>query len=205
MYRSALRVWMQHIWYFMRWYNERGNSVPLPSYVFVAFTNPEMTRRIRKQRDLAIREMGRCVGALIVNKLATDVGSLKVLVRDNEIACISSITGADSDAVKLLLSHPGAIELTNLLFLTLDDLDDTSPGTVPTYLLDVVQQTSSALSHDLPPELKRAMIRITRTDTFMNGSDSECELVLSLLRVYCLMWHVRDFTSQGRNLYDPFT
>lgn len=181
----------------MRWYHERGNSVPLPSYVSVAFTNPEMSRRICKQRDLAIREMGRCVGALVVNKLAADVNSLKVLAHDDEIACISSITGTNSDAVKLLLTHTGAVELTNLVFLALDDSDDSSPGTVPTYLLDVVQQTFSALSHDLPRELREDMIRLTRTDTLMNGSDSECELVLSLLCVYCLKMHVRDFNSQG--------
>ncbi|KAF8256975.1 hypothetical protein EI94DRAFT_1761550 [Lactarius quietus] len=168
-YKTALRGWMQNIWYFMRWYNERGNSVPLPSYVCVAFINLEMTRRIYEQRDLAIREMGRCVGALVVNKLAADVDSLKVLVRNDEISCLSSILGTNSDDVKLLLSHPGAVQFTNVLFLGLNDFDD-SPGTVPTYLLDVFQQTCSTLSHDLPLEFKD-MVRLTQTDTLMNGSD----------------------------------
>jgi hypothetical protein len=205
MYRTTLRGWMQGIWYFMRWYNERGNSVPLPSYVCVAFTNQEMTRRIREQRDLTVREMGRCVGALVVNKLAADVNSLKILVRDDEIACLSAILGTNSDAVELLLRYPGAVELTNVVFLALDDLDDSSPGTVPMYLLDVLQQTSSSLYHDIPPELKamirptqtdtsanltgsgRAMIRLTQTDTLANltGSDSECELVSSSVSIDC--------------------
>jgi hypothetical protein len=171
-YWTALRVWMQKIWYFMRWYNERGNSVPLPSYVCVTFINPEMSRRIRKQRDLALREMGRCVGALVVNKLAADVTSLKVLVSNDEIACISSILGTSSDSVRLLLSHPGAVEFTNAIFLALDDFDDCSPRAMPTYLLDMVQQTSSTLSHELPLELK-AMMRLTQTDTLMNGTDRE--------------------------------
>ncbi|KAH9056367.1 hypothetical protein EDB87DRAFT_1238862 [Lactarius vividus] len=61
MYRSVLCVFLKILWYFGRAYNEPGNSVPLPSYVFIAFTNPEMTRRIRKQRDLAVRVIGRCV------------------------------------------------------------------------------------------------------------------------------------------------
>ncbi|KAF8269057.1 hypothetical protein EI94DRAFT_1726131 [Lactarius quietus] len=168
-YKTALRGWMQNIWYFMRWYNERGNSVPLPSYVCVAFTNPEMTRRIYKQRDLAIREMGRCVGALVVNKLAADVDSPKFLVRNDEISCLSSILGTNNDDVKLLLNNPGAVQFTNVLFLGLNDFDD-SPGTVPTYLLDVFQQTCSTLSHDLPHEFKD-MVRLTQTDTLMNGSD----------------------------------
>jgi hypothetical protein len=81
MYRSVLRVWMKNLWDFTRQYNEPGNSVPLPSYVCIAFTNPEMTRRIREQRDLAVRVIGRCVEALVVNKLAADIKSRNVPVR----------------------------------------------------------------------------------------------------------------------------
>jgi hypothetical protein len=58
---------MKNLWYFTRGYNVPRNFVPLPSYVYVAFTNPAMTRRIHEERDLAVRAIGRCVRALVVN------------------------------------------------------------------------------------------------------------------------------------------
>jgi hypothetical protein len=74
-----------------------------------------MTRRIRTgQHDLVVHVIGRCVGALVVNKLAADINSRNNPVRDDELACLSAILGTKSDDVMLLLSHPGAIEFTNM-------------------------------------------------------------------------------------------
>jgi hypothetical protein len=126
-------MWMKNLWHFTRGYNERGNSVPLPSYVCIAFTNPEMTRRIREERDLAVRVIGRCVEALVVNKLAADINSRSVPVSNDELACLSAILGTKSDDVMLLLNHPGAIEFTNMIFLALDDSTPTHE-TVPSYV-----------------------------------------------------------------------
>ncbi len=114
MYRGVLRVWMKNLWHFTREYNESGNSVPLPSYVCIAFTNPETTRRIREQCDLAVRVIGRCVEALVVNKLAADMNSRNVLVSNDELAYLSAILGTESHDVRLCLSQPGTIELLNL-------------------------------------------------------------------------------------------
>ena len=168
---------MQNLWYFMREYNEPRNPVPLPPYVCVAFTNPEMSRRIRKQRDLAIRVVGRCVEALVVNKLAINIRSRNVSVNNDELACLSAILGTKSHDVILLLSCPGAIEFTNTVFLASDNLYSFTLETVPSYVLSVVQQTSSALSWALPPELDATM-RLNQTTSLMNISDGECELVL---------------------------
>jgi hypothetical protein len=178
MYWTLLRVWMQNLWHFIREYNEHRNfSVHLPSYVCAAFTNPEMTLRIRKQRDLAIRVVGRCVEALVVNKLAADIHSRSFSVSNDELTCLSAILGTKSHDVISLLGCPGAIEFTNTVFLTSDNCYSFTLETIPSYLLGVIQQTSSALSWALPPELD-AELRLSQTSTLMNLSDGECELVL---------------------------
>ncbi len=177
MCKSVLHVCLEGLWNVVRAFNERGNSVPLPSYVYVAFTNSVMTRRIREQSDPAVRVIGRCVEALVVNKLAADINSRNVPVSNDELACLSGILGTKSDDLMLLLSHPGAIEFTNMIFFAFDDFYSFTLATVPSYVLDVVQQTSSTLSRSLPPELN-AKMRLDQTDTLMNVSDGQCELVL---------------------------
>ncbi len=168
---------MKNLWYFAREYNEPGNSVPLPSYVCITFTNPEMTRRICNQRDPAVRVIGRCIAALVVNKLTLDAMSHTVPVSDADLACLSAILGTKSDDVVLLLSHPGAIEFTNMVFLAMDNFYFFTFGPVPPYVLAVVQQTSSVLSHALSPELNAEM-QLYLTDILMDFSDGPCELVL---------------------------
>ncbi len=192
--RSALRVWMKNLWHFTREYNDPGNSVSLPSYVYVAFTNPEMTRRIREQRDPVAHVIGRCVEALVVNKLAADINSRNAPVSNDELACLSAILGTKSDDVTLLLSHPGAIEFTNMVFLAMDDFYSTS-GAVPPYVLDVIQQTSSTLSQTLPPELNAEM-QLYQTDILTYFSDGQCELIL-LSCLYRLKTYIRDLIFHG--------
>jgi hypothetical protein len=172
MYRNVLRAWVQNLWYFMREYNEHENSVHLPSYVCAAFTNPELIRRICEQRDLAIRVFGRCVEALVVNKITADILSRNNSVSNDDLACLSSILSTKSDDVMLLLSCPGAIDLTNVIFLASDNFYPFTIETVPSYVLDVLQQTASALSWALPPELVSKM-QLIQTSPLMNLSDGE--------------------------------
>lgn len=176
-YMNILNVWMKNMWHFTKEYNEYENTVPLPPYVCVAFTNLEMSRRIRKQRDLSIRVIGRCIEVLVVNKLAADVHSRNIPVRNYELACLSTLLGTESDDVMILLSRPGAIELTNLVFLALDDFDSFSLRTVPSYALDVFQQTYIALYAALPFEIN-ARMRRNQENALINISDGERELVL---------------------------
>jgi hypothetical protein len=172
MYRNVLRAWVQNLWYFMRDYNEHENSVPLPPYVCAAFTNPEMPRRIRKQRDLAIRVFGRCVEALVVNKITADILSRNNSISNDDLACLSSILGTKSDDVMLLISRPGAIDLTNVVFLASDNFYPFTFETVPSYVLGVLQQTASALSWALPSEMV-AKMQLTQTSPLTNLSDGE--------------------------------
>ncbi|KAH8987011.1 hypothetical protein EDB92DRAFT_1818066 [Lactarius akahatsu] len=173
MYRSVLCVFLKIIWYFGRAHNEPGNSVSLPSYVFIAFTNSEMTRRIREQRDLAVRVIGRCVRALVVNKLAADVSSRTIPASEAELACLSAILGTKNPDVVHLLGNPGAIEFTSVVFLALGDVSSLVTNKVSLDTRHVLQQTFTILSHALPAELN-AKMRLDQTDTLMNISDGRC-------------------------------
>ena len=168
MYENGLRMWMKNLWRLTRESNERGNTVPLPSYAF-AFTIPEMTRRIREEPDLAVRVVGCCVGALVVNKLATDINSVACNdpVKESELACLSAILGTKSDDVMRLLRHPGAIEFTNIVFLAWAISRFSASARVPSDVPKMVQETFVILSQALPAELKL----LDRTDTLMNVSD----------------------------------
>jgi hypothetical protein len=196
MYRSALRMWMKNLWHFTREYNAPWSSV-LPSYVYIAFTNPEMTRRIREERDLSVRVIGRCVEALVVNNLVANINVL-VTGNDDELACLSAILGTKSNDVELLLRNPGTIQFTNMVFLALDDFYSFTRETVPLHVLDVVQQTFSALSQALPHELAAEM-RLNQTDTLMNISDGECEIVPRPY-LYRLKMHIRILTPHSCNV-----
>ena len=186
---------MKNLWELIRVYNEPGTSVPLPPYVRIAFTNPEMTRRIREQRDLDVRVIGRCVEALVVSKLAADINSHRVQVGNEELACLSAILDTKSDDVKLLLQNPGAIEFTNTIFLSLDNFYSFTLGMVPSDISDVVQETFSILSHAL---LAVAM-PLDHTDTRTNVFDGQCEPVPQS-RLRCLKMHIRDLISHGCNI-----
>ncbi|KAI9447554.1 hypothetical protein H4582DRAFT_8940 [Lactarius indigo] len=166
---TCLQMCLMGLWYFGRAYNELENSGPLPSYIYIAFADPEMTRRIPRQHSLAVCLIGRCVGALVVNKLVADINSRGVPITNDELACLSAILGIESDDVTVLLSHPGAIEFTNRVILTSTNSHSILSAKVPSDVPDVLEQTFGILSRALPAELN-AMMQLNRTDTLTNAS-----------------------------------
>jgi hypothetical protein len=175
---SCLRVCLKALWCFGRTFNQVETSMPLPSFSCVALTDPEMVRRIHEQHDLTVRVLGRCVEALVVNKLAADIKSRNHQVTGDELACLSAILGTKSHDVMLLLNHPGAIELTNMIFLALDNFDSAS-ARVPEDLPGVVQETFGILSQAraLPTDLNAAM-PLDQTDARINVYDGQCVPIL---------------------------
>ncbi len=143
---------MKNLWHFTRESNEAENSVPLPSYVCIAFTNPEMTRRICNHRDPAVRVIGRCIGALVVSKLTFDAMLHTVPVSDADLACLSAILGTESHDVWHCLSQPGTIELVNLASLALGDVNSFRADQMPPDTRFVPQQTLDILSQALRPQ-----------------------------------------------------
>jgi hypothetical protein len=194
---SCLRMCLKGLWYFGRTFNQLGNSTPFPSFNSFALTNPEMIRRIHEQHDLTVRVIGRCVQALVVNKLAVDIKSRSITVSNDELACLSAILGMKSHDAMLLLSHPGAIEFTNMIFLALDNFDTTSTR-ILSDVPDVVQETLGILSRALPADLNAA-IPLDQTDTRVNVSDGQYIVVLKS-RVHRLNIRVRSPISRGCNV-----
>ncbi len=164
---------LKNLWHFTRVYIEHGNSIPLPSYIHIIFTHLEITRRIREQRNDSDHVIGCCVNALVVNKLAADINARTLPVNDAELACLSVILGTNSQDVTLLLSHPGAVQLANMLFLASDDVFFSFFWSPTSDVLDVVRQTFSIISQ---AQLDAEM-RLDLTDTLMDVSKGQCELI----------------------------
>ena len=166
---------MKNLWHFTRAYIEHGNSIPLPSYVFTTFTNQSITRRILEKGDIATLVTRRCVGALVVRKLAADLNVRTLPVENVELACLSAILGTDNQDVTHLLSHPGAIQFTNLMFL-IHDINDSWGQTSP-HVLDMVLQTFRILSQALPAQLDAEM-QLDLTDALAEVSRGQFEPIL---------------------------
>lgn len=176
---TVLYAWMRNLWRFMKESNEPGKSEPLPSYICLAFTNLEMTRRILRKSTSghAVHVIGRCVQALVVNKLAADINARDVPASNVELGCLSAILGTESDNVVLLLRHQGAIELTNIVFLSWANIDSSDSANVPSDTLNVLHHTFAVLSQALPTELNTAM-QLDQTDDLLDVPDGQCELLL---------------------------
>lgn len=142
---------MKKLWSFTRNYAtlRPSNTVLFPPYICVAFANSEMTRRICEERDLAVRAIGRCIEALVVDQFAVDI-----------------------ESSELSPSHLSSIEFTKMVFLALDNFYSFNHETVSSDILDVVQQTFSTLSRALPPELN-VIILPAQTETLNNISDGK--------------------------------
>ena len=127
--------------------------VPLPSSVYVAFTNQEMIHRIRKQRNLASRTIGRCIEAMVVNKLTADINSRHIPANDEELACLSAILSTQTLDVRLSLSRPGTIELLNMAFLASGDVSSFHADKMLPDTHSVYQETFSIVSQALPVQV----------------------------------------------------
>ena len=168
----CLRMCLKGLWYFARAFNQIWNSVHLPAYTYVTFSTSEVASFLQKHPDLTIRVVGRCVRALVANKLAADINTYTRPVNDEELACLSAILGTDNQDITHLLTHPGAVQFANIAFLMMDDIynDDSQGPTVGA--LDVVRQTFGILSQALPAQSDTEMW-LDLTDSLMDVSKGQ--------------------------------
>ena len=150
MRNKVLGMCLKNLWHFIRVYIEPGDSIPLPPYVYIDFTYPEITRRILAKGDITAHMTRRCVGALVVNKLSADINSGIVPDSDAELACLSSILEFESRDVKTCLTRPGIVELVNIATFTLGHVDTLKAEDMLPDPSDVLQQTLGILSQALP-------------------------------------------------------
>ena len=175
--RNRLRICMKCLWSFAKAYNEPGFPQRLPSYFTDALASPEITRRVQDEEDSSVRVIGRCFGALIVNKLAADLESRADPISDGELVCLSAILGTESQAVKLLLRQPGAVAIANMISFTFGKIGGAVTDMVPLGVLDVVQQTFRTLSRAASSE-QNAEVHLDHPISIIDGSDGMFEHIL---------------------------
>ncbi|KAH9011163.1 hypothetical protein EDB85DRAFT_2160251 [Lactarius pseudohatsudake] len=198
---------LKSLWHFARAYIELGNSISLPSYFYIVFTYPVITRRILDEDDITVDVIRRCIGALVVNKLATDINARALPVNDEELACLSSILGTDGQDVTRLLSHPGAIQFVNMIFLVKKDIFVFPFKGATSGIPDVVRQTFSILSRALPAQLNKEMW-LDPKDILMHVSKGTSFPYVMHRRVLgmCLtnLWHfTRAYIERGNSVPLP--
>ena len=145
-------MFLKNLWQFTRLRIESGDSTPLPSYLYIAFSHPRITRFILEKGNLTARVTRRCVGALIVHKLVTDIKSDTIPANDAELVCLSSILHSESRDVKLCLTQPGIVELVNVASLVLGHVDSFKASDVLLDLRSMLQHTLGILSQAVPPQ-----------------------------------------------------
>ncbi|KAH8987104.1 hypothetical protein EDB86DRAFT_2951931 [Lactarius hatsudake] len=161
--KNRLRVCLKSLWYCVKAYNEKPD-MPLASYVRAIFASPEVIRWIQTEQDLSTRLLGRCFGALVVKKLASDITSptrISFAAITAEMACISHILGATGEHVNDWLAQEGAIELANVISLAAGELKAlVASGTkgVPTDVVDIFAQTISILAEGIDSSLAIAKV-----------------------------------------------
>ncbi|KAI9447619.1 hypothetical protein H4582DRAFT_1895053, partial [Lactarius indigo] len=145
---KRLRISLKCLWSWVRVYNQ--NSVPLPSRFKFPPEPPADTDRLLEnwaQQDPAAGTIGRCFGALVAKKLATDINSSHdsgVGVQDAKLK-LSAILGTKIP-VETLLEHPGAISLASITFLKPSKDTERAPSDV----LDIFRTTVRILAEDIP-------------------------------------------------------
>ncbi|KAH8993891.1 hypothetical protein EDB86DRAFT_1317031 [Lactarius hatsudake] len=162
---SFLRMCLKRLWFTGRAFNQGGKSLPSPSDLHITFSHPEIIRGIYEHQDPAVRAIGRCVGALVVNNLAVDLNSRIIPASHAELECLSAVLSIGDRSLEplLLLKQP-----------------------VPFGVPDMIQQTFIILSQTLLAESQPG-----RTITIIDGPDRKFERVLESHLFYfltCIRW-----------------
>ena len=169
---------LKNLWRAVRAFIEFENSVPLPSFISVAFADPEMSRRICEQRDPYARSIRLCISALILRKIVTDLNSRADSMRDVELRCISAILNTNRHNVMLWLGHPGAIELAGMLSFALEAIYSLVTDVLSSQALDVVQQTLDFIFEVFPVE-GISQQPLDQTISLVHATASKFELIVS--------------------------
>ncbi|KAN0137378.1 hypothetical protein V8E53_004823 [Lactarius tabidus] len=175
---SQLHKCLENLWHCARAYNQLGISVPLPSFVYITLASPRLNlnAHIHYGEDITTSVTGRCVQALIINKLVDDFQS-RTSFRDGaynaELACISSLLGTEPGEYSRWPRPSVVIKLQNVTFLVSGKIEALfTSGTAPADVTQIVQQTLDDICSDLV--LRGAF----------DGGDPPMEWVL-LLREIC--------------------
>ncbi|KAH8990258.1 hypothetical protein EDB92DRAFT_1865244 [Lactarius akahatsu] len=150
--KNRLRVCLKSLWYCGKAYNLPENSeLPLAPYVRSTFASPEVIGWIRTEQDSAARLVGRCFGALVAKKLASDITSptrTSFAGITAEMARLSYILSATGEQVNDWLGQEGAIDLANVISLASGEVASGTKG-VPIDVVDMFQQTLGIIAEGI--------------------------------------------------------
>ena len=188
-------MFLMNLWHFTRLRIESGDSIPLPSYLYVSFSHPRVTRFILEKGDITAHVIRRCIGALIINKLSIDISARTLPINDAELECLTSILDITNHDVINLLSQPCAVQFTNMVYFMWDTIYDVLFCTPASHLLDVAQQTFNILSQAVPGPLN-AHMRLDLSESLMDASNGSFKLVPQF-RIFHLKMYIRDLISSS--------
>ena len=188
-------MFLKNLWHFTRLRFESGDSISLPYYLYVSLAHPGITRFILEKGDITSRVIRYCVGALIIIKLSIDISARTLPINDAELDFLTSILDITNQDVTNLLSHPGAVQFTNMVYFMWDTIYDALFCTPTSHVLDVAQQTFNLLSQAVPAPLN-AHMRLDLSETLMDVSNGSFKLVPQF-RIYRLKLHIRDLVSNS--------
>jgi hypothetical protein len=150
--RGCMRMYLKGLWNLAKAYHRLGASDPLPSYFLNTLATPEIINRIQTEQDPVARVIGHCFSALVIKKMAADVGPSSVRTNDEKLTCLSAILGTRSHEVKLCLRWPGTVEITSMVSISLDEIDSKVISAMPPDVIDLVQRTVNILFLGLPTD-----------------------------------------------------
>ena len=133
--------------------------------------------------DLPTGVIGRCVQALVINKLTADINAYNVPVSDEDLACLSAILRTASDEVMLWFWQPGAIELGGIVTLVADIFNSLVIKEVPLDVLDVVQDTLDLISQALLAE-RIVQLKLDQPVSLLRTSNRSFERIASNLETF---------------------
>ena len=173
-HRSYLRISLKCLWRCAKEaYQRLDASESSSAYFFdtLGVASAEFIHLFQTEQYGDARVMGRCIGALAVMKLMTDVKSRsisRVQIGNHELACLSIILGTGSDDMKNCLEWPDTVELATILSLLLGDFGPFGPYGLRWMASEVCRGTFAILSQTIPVEGTVGWEPLDWTDIF-NG------------------------------------
>ena len=171
--RGCLRMSLKCLWHCAWAHQKLDASEPSSAYFFstVGVASPEFIHLFHTEQDYDSRVMGRCMGALSVMKLTTNMRSRSdscVQISNDELTCLSIILGTGCDDMKSCLEWPDAVELATIASLALGDFGPFGDYGFNWEVREVTSGTIAIISRTLPVENTIGLRPFTWEDIF-NG------------------------------------
>jgi hypothetical protein len=154
---SCVRTSLTCLWYCARAYQRLDADESSSAYFFstLGIASPDIIHLLQTEQAHSPSHRLRCTSIMIMMKLMANVRSRfdsNSEILNDELACLSTILGIESDEVKDCLEWPGAVELATITSLALGDFGIHRVATTWGDERDAAIATFAMLSRALPAE-----------------------------------------------------